>query len=164
MEQSLTDRTLDQMCTVTRPGIAPIAAASAVELLVSLVQHPLGVDAPAESSSTSSPSSSSSSSGSPLGTLPHQIRGQLASWKNVLVESPAFEQCTGCSNAVVDEYRSKGFDMLLRAFNEVEYLEKLTGLDKLQRESEELMEAVEWDDSESGSEGEICSGTSGSVA
>jgi len=30
------------MCTVTRPGLAPIAAATAVELLSSLIQHPEG--------------------------------------------------------------------------------------------------------------------------
>ena len=30
------------MCTVTRPGLAPIAAATAVELLASVLQHPQG--------------------------------------------------------------------------------------------------------------------------
>lgn len=36
--------------------------------------------------------------------------------------------------------------MLLQAFNESDYLEKLTSLDKLHEEGEAALEAVDWDE------------------
>ena len=47
-------------------------------------------------------------------------------------------------------YETEGFDMLLRAFNETGYLEKLTGLDKLYEEGQAALENVDWDIDEDG--------------
>jgi len=45
-QNSTRDRTLDQQCTVTRPGLAFIAAALAVELAVAVMHHPRARCAP----------------------------------------------------------------------------------------------------------------------
>ncbi|KAH9964020.1 hypothetical protein BJV74DRAFT_870571 [Russula compacta] len=119
-----TDRTLDQMCTVTCPGLAPIASVTAVELLVSLLQHPLGV----------------------LGLVPHQLRGFLAQFRNMQIVGAAYDRCTGCSERVLRTYETEGLAMLLRAFNEPGFLEGLTELDKLHAEGEQALEAVDWEE------------------
>ncbi|KAF8513191.1 hypothetical protein JB92DRAFT_2924654 [Gautieria morchelliformis] len=150
---SLTDRTLDQMCTVTRPGLASIAAATAVELLVSVLQHPAGLHAPPPPpQSASEVPQAAKGEDSVLGLVPHQLRGYLAQFRNMLVTGAAYKSCTGCSDTVINAYETQGFDMLLKAFNESGYLEKLTGLDQLHNEGEAALESVDWDEDDEGAD------------
>ncbi|GAA5903726.1 hypothetical protein JCM6882_003397 [Rhodosporidiobolus microsporus] len=162
---SLSDRTLDQMCTVTRPGIASIASSTAVELMVSVLQHPKGVHAPSDiplPSSSSAPQPSSKTAGtdeddgaSPLGIVPHQIRGFLAQFDNLKITGQAYERCTGCSKAILDAYRSSPFDLVRQACDDAKYLERLTGLDELEEETERLMaEGVDWDEDDEDGDGD----------
>ncbi|KAI0671985.1 E1-like protein-activating [Trametes maxima] len=137
---SLTDRTLDQMCTVTRPGLASIAASTAVELLVSLLQHPEGIHAPAPPPQSNNNEPAPEGLESILGLVPHQLRGFLAQFRNVPIVGPAYTKCTGCSETVLGAYETEGFAMLLRAFNEPEFLPQLTGLDKLYEEAQAALE------------------------
>lgn len=43
---------------------------------------------------------SSSDNGSPLGLVPHQLRGMLGQWNTKLVEGQAYDKCTACSSVV----------------------------------------------------------------
>uniref|UniRef100_A0A8C8YCQ5 Ubiquitin-like modifier-activating enzyme ATG7 n=1 Tax=Prolemur simus TaxID=1328070 RepID=A0A8C8YCQ5_PROSS len=94
---STRDRTLDQQCTVSRPGLAMIAGALAVELMVSVLQHPEGGYAIASSSDDRMNEPPTS-----LGLVPHQIRGFLSRFDNVLPVSLAFDKCTACSSKIWD--------------------------------------------------------------
>ncbi|KIK68841.1 hypothetical protein GYMLUDRAFT_34831 [Collybiopsis luxurians FD-317 M1] len=143
---SLTDRTLDQMCTVTRPGLASIAASSAVELMMSVLQHPQGIRAPAPrpSGNADNHPDENGEGSSVLGLVPHQLRGYLAQFRNLHIVGAAYDRCTGCSETVLKAYESQGFDMMLNAFNDPKYLERLTGLDKLYEDGEKALEDVEW--------------------
>ncbi|SCZ97937.1 BZ3500_MvSof-1268-A1-R1_Chr7-3g09644 [Microbotryum saponariae] len=149
---SLTDRTLDQMCTVTRPGIASIASATAVELMVSLLQHPQSARAPSDvcvpaNATTTAVPGEDGGEGSCLGVVPHQIRGYLSRFENLKITGQAYDKCTGCSRHVIEAYGKEGFAMLVQAFEDAKYLERLTGLDKIEEETERMMEGMEeWDE------------------
>ncbi|PUU74843.1 hypothetical protein B9Z19DRAFT_1103255 [Tuber borchii] len=137
---SLSDRTLDQQCTVTRPGVAPIASALLVETLVSVLQHPLGAAAPAPNNDKADRSPSNH----PLGLIPHQMRGFLSSFHNIMVKGPAYDCCSACSPAIIKEYKVNEWEFVKKALNQKGYVEEVSGLLEVQRRADE----VEMDDSD----------------
>ncbi|CAK9152601.1 unnamed protein product [Ilex paraguariensis] len=137
---STTNRTLDQQCTVTRPGLAPIASALAVELLVGILHHPQGISAKAEFAN----SIDIGNTEQPLGILPHQIRGSLSQFSQMTLVGHSSNSCTACSYTVVSEYRRRGKDFVLQAINHPTYLEDLTGLTELMKSASSF--TLDWDD------------------
>lgn len=116
---STSRQSLDQMCTVTRPGVAQLASGHAVELFASVLQHELGQRAPANAPST-------------LGPVYHQLRGFLTNHDTMPIWGPAFEQCSGCGHAVIDTFDTDGWDFVKQALNDNEYLSELSGLKGIQ--------------------------------
>ncbi|KAK3062222.1 Autophagy protein 7, partial [Coniosporium uncinatum] len=171
---SVKDATLDQQCTVTRPGIAPIASALLVELLVSVVQHPLRAHAPPPPASSNKPTNSSSSSSKlpantaaketqegtvsttapsplanyvhPLGQVPHQLRGFLANFQTLSINGQPYDCCSACSDGIVGRYKSGGWEFVKRAINESGWVEEISGLAEVQRRAAEAEKDVDWDE------------------
>lgn len=149
-ENSTRNRTLDQQCTVTRPGLAPIASSMAVELMASLLHHPDYLHAAAPTHrSTDFTTGGDKCTSSPLGVIPHQIRGSVVSYTMMTPTVPAFPQCTGCSNIVVDSYRTDKMGLVEKACDAqgAVHLEKLSGLHDFRARALETMANMdEWDD------------------
>lgn len=140
MLQSMSDRTLDQQCTVTRPGVAAIASALLVEVLVSVLQHPMAALAPA-------PALPAEDRGDhPLGIVPHQIRGFLTSFENKVIRGNSYDCCSACSDKIINTYKTQGWDFVKRALNEKGYVEELSGLAEVQRVAEKAIADIEWSD------------------
>lgn len=148
---SMKDQTLDQQCTVTRPGVAAIASALLVELLASVLQHPQKQHAPAPV-----PSASSEYERDPhdhaLGIVPHQIRGFLSTFRNLVIRGRSYPQCSACSKPVVDAYNSDGWAFVKRALENREYVAELSGLAEVQRLAEAASADVEWSEEEEAEE------------
>jgi len=153
---STKNRTLDQQCTVVRPGLASIASALAVELVSSLLQHPLRGCAPATQEKQGEEERERSRS--LLGDLPHSIRGFLDSFSQLSIACPAFPNCVACSDKIVQSYlaptREEKERFLLNVWNEPTYLEDVTGLSELKSRVEAAMEAMDLEGSQEEDEGE----------
>jgi ubiquitin-like modifier-activating enzyme ATG7 len=145
---SVKDQTLDQQCTVTRPGIAAIASALLVELMVSIVQHPSGAAAPAPMSSTEDRGEH------PLGLVPHQIRGFLSTFSNMSIRGKSYNCCSACSDRIVDAYKAAGWDFVERALNERGYVEELSGLKEVQRAAEAAAADIDFSEEDEVEEGD----------
>jgi len=152
-ENSTNNRTLDQQCTVTRPGLAPLASSMAVELCISLLHHKERQDAPAPStgtrSSSFSPTVEASDATSPLGIMPHQIRGSIVSYTMMTPTVPAFEYCTGCCDGVVEAYKKDKFDFVKKVCCNADgsYLEDMAGLTEFRAKADSMMDdCLDWDE------------------
>ncbi|KAI1701362.1 thiF family domain-containing protein [Ditylenchus destructor] len=141
---SVVDRTLDQQCTISRSGVSMIASGMAVELIASVLQHPLGQGAPARLAEVDE-------NASLLGATPHQLRGFLSRFHTMTPTVRRFERCTACGTQVRKLYAEKGFDGFLhQVFNDPSILEKVTGLDELQQSANQLqLDMLEFDDEDS---------------
>lgn len=138
-QDSAKDQTLDQQCTVTRPGLSSMASSSAVELLVTLLHHPLKAHAPGDPKTEIGQDTPTE-----LGIVPHQIRGYLSFFNNLIITGHRYDKCVACSDAVVESYLTRRNEFLMEAFNNPKHLEDITGITAMKEEQSEAINET-WD-------------------
>ena len=103
---SMKNRTLDQQCSVTRPGLSMIASALGTEILVSYLNGK---------------------------EIPCHVRGSLSDFTSKNIETSKFINCTACSDNILSEYGKRGIDFINDVCNDSNgyILENLSGITNL---------------------------------
>lgn len=78
-----------------------------------------------------------------MGYIPHQFRGFLNAFQNMVITGEAFDKCIACSSKVLAAYDAGALGLLTSACNATAYLEELTGLNQLTEEADSLMVDLE---------------------
>ena len=84
----------------------------------------------------------------PLGLVPHQIRGFLSTFKNLLISGKSYDCCSACSPKVLHAYNEGSWEFVKRALTEKDYVTELSGLAEVQRQAEAAAGDVDWDSEE----------------
>eukprot|EP00397_Hematodinium_sp_SG-2012_P013395 GEMP01013600.1.p1 GENE.GEMP01013600.1~~GEMP01013600.1.p1 ORF type:complete len:628 (+),score=100.93 GEMP01013600.1:6-1889(+) len=128
---SLSNRSVDRQCTVTRPGLSGMASGIAVEVIASLSQHPDGFACRTRSDR------------SPLGKMPTLLRGYIADFQVFCLESEPFNNCVCCSPAVIKLYQENPLGFARTVLENANILEQCSGLTNMKNDID--LAAVEWD-------------------
>jgi len=135
-QDTMKDRTLDQQCTVTRPGLSFISSAYASELLISLIHHPSGVSAPGFDDEIKG------NEETPLGILPQHLRGNLSDFETKIFLSKAFENCVACSNYVLHEFSNNRDEFMFKVMNDPDYIQSVAKITDFLNEIDEGNELI----------------------
>lgn len=109
---SISGRSLDQQCTVSRPGLSMIASGFGVELLASIIQGDNILQSGRELEN---------------GRVPHQIRGFLNCNEIITLRGDKSPFCIACSSKILDKYSQDGWSFIIKACTHQGYLEQITG-------------------------------------
>jgi ubiquitin-like modifier-activating enzyme ATG7 len=116
-----TNRTLDQQCTISRPGISSICGGFASEIAISLLQEYNSIGE----------------------FIPQCIRGNLTDYNFLCIQQPAFKKynfinilfsCVACSEYVQTEFKNNKNEFLIKVMNDPYYIENICGVEKLMQE------------------------------
>uniref|UniRef100_A0A182PVR7 Ubiquitin-like modifier-activating enzyme ATG7 n=1 Tax=Anopheles epiroticus TaxID=199890 RepID=A0A182PVR7_9DIPT len=116
---SMKDRTLDQQCTVTRPGVSSMASADAPAYYRTPKTDPSGQEQEPEGL---------------LGIIPHSIRGNIYTLQSMVTATERYTNCVACSSSILERYACSKEDFIINVLNGTESLEAIAGLNNMMSE------------------------------
>jgi ubiquitin-like modifier-activating enzyme ATG7 len=106
------NRTLDQQCTISRPGVSMICSGLATELAMSCRNNALN-------------------KGDKDEDIPHQIRGNLINYEMQVYNFKYNTNCVACSDNIVKTYMTDREGFAVGVMNDPYYIEKTCGIHEL---------------------------------
>ena len=106
------NRTLDQQCTISRPGVSMICSGLATELAMSCGNSALN-------------------NGEKDEDIPHQLRGNLLNYEINHFNFKYNTTCVACSDNIVKNYLEKRDEFAVNVMNDPYYIEKTCGVHEL---------------------------------
>jgi len=106
------NRTLDQQCTISRPGVSMICSGLATELAMSCGNSALNKSDKEED-------------------IPHQLRGNLINYEMQHFNFKYNTNCVACSDNIIKSYKEDRMGFAIGVMNDPYYIEKTCGIHEL---------------------------------